>query len=60
MCFLGIAGNSSNEVKSMCYLAERLKHIEVSKKNDLLFFCEEVTKIIVGLTKSVQSKIEVK
>ena len=42
MCFLGIAGNSSNEVKSMCYLAERLKHIEVSQKNDLLFFCEEV------------------
>jgi four helix bundle protein len=60
MRFLGIARNSSNEVKSMFYLAERLKHIEVSKKNDLLFFCEEVTRIIVGLTKSIRDKIEVK
>ena len=60
MRFLGIARNSGNEVKPMCYLAERLKHIEVSKKNDLLFLCEEVTRIIVGVTKSIQNKIEVK
>lgn len=58
--FLGIAGNSCNEVKSMCYLAERLKHIELSKKNDLLFICEEVTRIIVGLSKSILQKMEVK
>ena len=44
----------------MCYLAERLKHIEVSKKNDLLFICEEVTRIIVGLSKSILPKIEAK
>ena len=44
----------------MCYLAERLKHIEVSKKNDWLFICEEVTRIIVGLSKSILPKIEAK
>ena len=58
--FLGIARSSCNEVKSMCYLAERLKHIEVSKKNDWLFICEEVTRIIVGLSKSILPKIEAK
>lgn len=31
-----------------------------SQKNDLLFFCEEVSRVIVGLTKSIQDKIEVK
>ncbi|HRO45406.1 four helix bundle protein [Agriterribacter sp.] len=60
MRFLGIARNFCNEVKSMCYLAERLKHIEVSKKNHLLFFCEEVTRIIVGLSKSIIPKMEAK
>ncbi len=44
----------------MCYLAERLNYIEVPQKHNLLFFCEEVTRIIVGLTKSVQNRIEVK
>ena len=58
MRFLGIAKNSGNEVKSMCYLAERLNYIEVPQKDNLLFFCEEVTRIIVGLTKSIQNKIE--
>ena len=41
MRFLGIARNSTNEVKSMCYVAERLKHIEMSKNNDLLFFVKK-------------------
>ena len=32
MRFLGIARNFSNEVKSLCYLAQRLKHIEAPKR----------------------------
>jgi len=58
--FLGIARNSCNEVQSMCYLAERLNFVDASKKNELLRFCEEVIRIIVGLSKSLQNKIDVK
>ena len=48
MRFLGIARNSSNEVESMCYLAERLNYIEVPQKDNLLLFCEEATGMIAG------------
>jgi len=51
--FLGISRNSCNEVKSMAYLGFRLKYIDEINKFTLINHCEEVTKIIVGLMKSL-------
>lgn len=55
--FLNISRNSCNEVKSMCYLAERLQYVDASKKEKLINFCNEVTKIIVGLMKSIEKRL---
>ena len=55
--FLNISRNSCNEVKSMCYLAERLNYIEESKKEDLILACNEVTKIIAGLMRSIEKQL---
>jgi four helix bundle protein len=51
--FLYIATSSCSEVKSMLYLAERLNYIDKEKKEGLLQKGEEVSKIIRGLTKSL-------
>lgn len=48
---------SGNEVKSMCYLAERLQYVDTSKKEELINFCNEVTKIILGLMKSIEKRL---
>lgn len=55
--FLNISRNSCNEVKSMCYLAERLNYIEESKKEELILACNEVTKIIAGLMRSIEKQL---
>ena len=55
--FLNISRNSCNEVKSMCYLAERLNYIAESKKEDLILTCSEVSKIITGLIRSIEKKL---
>lgn len=57
MRFLNIARNSCNEVKSMCYLAERLNYAETTKKDGLINFCNEVTKIIVGLIRAIEKQL---
>ncbi len=51
--FLGISRNSCNEVKSMIYLAFRLNYVDEKNKVELVNHCEEVTRIIVGLMKSL-------
>jgi four helix bundle protein len=51
--FLGISRNSCNEVKSMTYLAFRLNYIDDKNKLELINHCKEVTRIIVGLMKSL-------
>ncbi len=50
---LYIALGSASETKSMLYLAERLKYIENTKKLHLIKQCDEVSKIIRGLIKSI-------
>lgn len=57
--FLNISRNSCNEVKSMCYLAERLGYLETAKKDELISYCNEVTKILVGLIRSVEKQLNV-
>lgn len=55
--FLNISRNSCNEVKSMCYLGERLHYIDQPKMNELISLCNEDTKIIVGLIRSVEKQL---
>ncbi|MBX2923008.1 MAG: four helix bundle protein [Chitinophagaceae bacterium] len=54
--FLNISRNSCNEVKSMCYLAERLSYVNKGKMDELIFLCSEVTKILVGLSCPVEKQ----
>ncbi len=51
--FLYMALGSCSEVKSMLYLAERLKYIDVKKRNLLIDKVTEVSMIITGLIKSI-------
>ena len=53
--FLYIAIGSCSEVKSMLYLAEKLKYISGERKNELLAEGNEISKIIRGLIKSLAS-----
>jgi hypothetical protein len=41
----------------MCYLAERLNYIETTKKDELINYCNEVTKIIAGLMRSIEKQL---
>lgn len=52
--FLYIAISSCSEVKSMLYLAERLKYLNNESKNKLLSEANEISKIIRGLIKSIK------
>jgi four helix bundle protein len=52
--FLEIARSSCSEVKSMIYLASKLKFIADETKALLILKAEEVSKIIYGLLKSLQ------
>ena len=51
--FLYIALSSCSEVKSMIYLAEKLNYINKEKKYKVLSQCNETSKIIRGLIKSL-------
>ncbi len=50
--FLNISISSASEVKSMLYLADRLKLINEETASFLIKECEEVCRIIMGLKKS--------
>ena len=52
--FLYIAHASCNEVKSMVYLALRLRHISINEQIMLLHMCNEEGKIINGLIASLE------
>jgi len=54
--FLYVAISSCSEVKSMLYLAERLNYISKEKKYKLCSLCNEISKIIRGLIKSLAPK----
>jgi four helix bundle protein len=54
--FLNIARSSCNEVKSMVYLGERLGYMDASKRSALIDQCEEISKVILGLARSLQTK----
>jgi four helix bundle protein len=51
--FLYIAKGSCAEVKSMLYLAKRLRLLDEDKAKDIQGLCEETSKIIRGLIKSL-------
>jgi hypothetical protein len=52
--FLFIALASCSEVKSMLYLAEKLKYIHTDQREDLLKQGDEVSSIIRGIIKSMK------
>lgn len=54
--FLRIAKGSSNEVKSMIYLANRLNLIEEKEVNSFLEKTNEINRIISGLISSLDRK----
>lgn len=54
--FLYISFGSCSEVKSMVYLANRLGYIAEERKNKILEDANEVSRIIRGLIKSLQTK----
>ncbi|NHB69180.1 four helix bundle protein [Perlabentimonas gracilis] len=54
--FLYIATASCSEVRSMLYLAERLKYIEIQKRDDLINNCLEISRLIKGFIKSLNNK----
>ena len=53
--FLYISLGSCSETKSMLYLAERLKYINSEAKAELLNLGNEISKIIRGLIKSLET-----
>jgi four helix bundle protein len=55
--FLRIALSSCSEVKSMLYLAEKLKYIAQLRKIQLIKDADEISKIIKGLMKSLQKHV---
>ena len=52
--FLYISKGSSAEVKSMLYLAKRLNFLEEEKVKNIQELCEETSRIIRGLIKSLE------
>lgn len=44
----------------MCYLAGRLHYVETPKKDELINYCNEVTKIIAGLMRSIEKQLNTK
>ena len=56
MRFLHISLASCSEVKSMLYLAERLKYLDSEKTNTLKKDLDELSRIIQGLIKSMKKQ----
>lgn len=52
--FMFISNGSIAEVKSMLYLAYRLEYINMETRNELIRKCEEISRIIKGLIRSIQ------
>lgn len=58
--FLYISIGSCSEVKSMLHLASRLKYIDSENQKKLLNYGNEISKIIRGLIKSLNSRKEIR
>jgi len=56
--FLYISLASCSEVKSMLYLAERLKYIDLERRDKLIEQATEVSKIITGLIKALSPDLQ--
>ncbi|HTA81546.1 MAG TPA: four helix bundle protein [Bacteroidia bacterium] len=54
--FLHISLGSCSEVRSMLYLAEKLKYIDMPRRDFLIQESSEVSKILWGLIKSISPK----
>lgn len=54
--FLNFVRTSCNEVKSMTYLAFRLNYILEEIKQKIILLCEEISRIIWGLIRSLTKK----
>lgn len=54
--FLYISLGSCSELKSLIYLAEKLEYISGEQKNNIILQSNEISKIIKGLIKSMQTK----
>jgi four helix bundle protein len=55
--FLEIARTSANEVKSLLYLSSRLNFISQEEKETFLNDCEIIIRMLVGLMKAIEQKI---
>jgi len=55
---LYIAKGSAGEVRSMVYLAHRLAYIDDEQKLDLLQRCNEISKLIAALIKSIHNRTQ--
>jgi four helix bundle protein len=53
--FLNYSRTSSNEVKSMSYLAYRLGYIELETRDEFIRATEELSKMILGLIRSLNN-----
>lgn len=54
--FLFIAKGSAAEVESMIIVAERLKYIDLTQKNQLIEDVEEVSRLLSGFIKKLSAK----
>ena len=53
--FLDYAKGSCGEVKSMAYLAKRLKFISETQSNQLISLCDEVSRILFALMQVIKN-----
>ena len=53
--FLSYSMSSTSEVKSMLYLAQKLNYIADDNCRELIAACNEVSRILVGLQKSLNT-----
>lgn len=51
--FLNLARTSSNEVKSMSYLAYRLGYIDLGRKDHFIKITEEISRMILALRRTL-------
>lgn len=56
--FLYISKGSCSEVKSMMYLSDKLNYTNPEKSTEIRNLCEETSKIIYGLIKSLSQPLK--
>lgn len=56
--YLNIARNSSNEVRSMSYLAVRLQYLKEEEGSHLRSECEEISKMLHAMNEKLLAKVK--